>query len=275
MENIPTYTLKSGIKIPKIGFGTWQLKGEEAIRAVTAALQVGYRHIDTADVYDNHSEVKQSIENSELQREDLFLTTKVWRDDLAKQDTIDAVNRFLEELDTDYIDLLLIHWPNKDIPISETLQTFNELKNEGKIKAIGVSNFTMHHLQDALKSNVVIDINQIEVHPLLNQSELKKFCDDNNIITTAYSPLAQGEALIKPLIIELADKYNVSSAQVVLNWLLSRGMVVIPKSNNKEHIKDNLNAANWQMEEADIEKINSMANESYRVVNPPFNEFDY
>ncbi|TSC55666.1 MAG: aldo/keto reductase [Parcubacteria group bacterium Greene0714_21] len=222
--------LNSQASIPMLGFGTWQLVGDTGIKAVAKALGVGYRHIDTADRYGNHKEISQAIELSSLKREDLFITTKIPNTLLSREDVFLSVDRYLQELNTNYIDLLLIHWPNKNIPIAETLGAMRTLKEQGKVKAIGVSNFTIHHLKDAKATGVEVTNNQIELHPTFNQKELREYCAANNIVVTAYSPLGRGQDIGLPLFQELVKKYNSSPAQVILNWILQLGCVAIPKS---------------------------------------------
>lgn len=267
-------TLSETISIPILGFGTWKMQGQTCQNAVRSALELGYRHIDTADAYGNHSDVAKGIAASGIEREKLFITTKVFNDDHERQDVLSVTKRFLTELNTDYIDLLLIHWPVKDIPVSETLSAMQELKESGVVKSIGVSNFTAHHIEDALKSGVDIVNNQIEVHPQFNQVELRTFCAEKNISVTAYSPLAQGEALKIPLIQELAKKYQATPAQIVINWMTTNNLITIPKSETPERIQENLQALELELEADDIQQIDNLPQKN-RLVNPSFGEFDY
>lgn len=269
-----TLVLNSQANIPMLGFGTWKLVGDTCTKAVAKALEVGYRHIDSADGYGNHTEVGQAIRQSSLKREDIFITTKVPRTFLSRADVLSNVERYLQELNTSYVDLLLIHWPNKDIPIAETLGAMQELREQGKIKAIGVSNFTIHHLKDAQATGVEVTNNQIELHPTFNQKELRAYCAANNIVVTAYSPLGRGQDIGLPLFQELANKYNASPAQVILNWILALGCVAIPKSEFPDQIEDNFKTLNWQLEQADIELISQLL-QGERLVNPPHSEFNY
>lgn len=270
------FQLKDHAMIPQMGFGTWQLEGDQATESVEYALEVGYRHIDTADAYSNHSQVGQGIKNSTVSREEIFLTSKVWRDKLTKDGVTTSAKRFLDELRTEYLDLLLVHWPNFELaPIAETLGAMAELKEEGIVKAIGVSNFTIHHLKDALETGIDFSVNQVEYHPSLNQQALKDFCDEHNIVVTAYSPIAQGDDLNMPVIQELAEKYEVSAAQVVLNWLMAKGLVVIPRSSNPEHIYDNFQATTWELREDDVVKITEASSTDNRIVIPSFAQFNY
>ena len=269
-----TFPLNSTTYIPALGLGTWKLKGDECVSTVLKALEIGYRHIDTADAYENHQEVAQGIKQSGIKREEIFITTKVWHDEINEPNLNKSAKRFLEELQTDYLDLLLIHWPNKDIPITESLEELNILKQEGVIKAIGVSNFTIHHLQDALKTGIEVASNQVEFHPSLNQKELKNFCDQNKIVITAYSPLARGYDLELPVIKDLSQKYGKTPSQVILNWLVNKGLVAIPKSSNPQRLLENFQSLDWQIDPQDMELIDNI-NENHRAVTPVFAEFDY
>ncbi|MEK7516970.1 MAG: aldo/keto reductase [Patescibacteria group bacterium] len=266
--------LNQNTSIPILGLGTWKLRGDECTRAVLKALEVGYRHIDTADRYENHREVAAAIRKSRIKRGDIFLTTKIPPTDLSKETVLSNCDRYLEELDTSYIDLLLIHWPNHTIPIKETLSAMNELKLKGKIRAIGVSNFTIHHLEDAMRTDVEITNNQVELHPTFNQIQMKEYCDGKHIAITAYSPLGRASDLDIPLIQELSKKYEVTPSQVILNWIISKEVVAIPKSATPKRIEDNFKAITWSLEQNDIEKINHLE-QNERLTNPPWSEFDY
>ena len=265
--------LKEGNDIPIIGFGTWLLKRDDCRRSVETALEVGYRHIDTADAYGNHEEVAKAIRNSGLKREELFITSKVWRSELTKDLALYAGERFLDELDTEYLDLLLVHWPNKDVPIGETLSALAQLKEKGITKSIGVSNFTTKHIEDVLKTNNDISVNQVEFHPSLNQEALRKYCDENGIVLTAYSPNAQGEDFRLDVVKKLASKYSKIESQVVLNWIINKDIVAIPRSSNPKHIKENFDSWDWEMEVDDYKALDDL-NTGNRLVNPSLNEFD-
>lgn len=268
-----TIKLNDAVELPLIGFGTWQLQGEECYKPTLKALEIGYRHIDTADRYGNHAEVARAIKDSGLKRAEFKLTTKI-RTGVSKAEVLESGKRFLEELQIPYIDLLLIHWPNREMPIQETLEAMNELKQEGVIKAIGVSNFTIHHLEDALKTGVEFVNNQIELRPSFNQKELREFCAKNNITVTSYSTIKQGMDFENPVIQELTKKYNVSPAQVVLNWAISQNIIVIPRSTKPERIEDNFHAQDWEMDPEDIEKLNNIP-QGERQTKPEWAEFDY
>ena len=268
-----TITLKNKLQIPSLGFGTWQLKGQSCTDAVSAALKIGYTHIDTADVYGNHKEVAEGIKKHGIKRENLFLTTKVWRDQLHHDNILKSAHRFLEELQTDYIDLLLVHWPNTTISIKETLSALKELQDDKVIKAFGLSNFTIPLLEEALATNIEFVNNQVEFHPSLYQKDLKEFCDTHKIVLTGYSPIAQGADLKIPLIQELGKKYGKTPVQIALSWILKKNIVVIPRSSKPERIKENLEALSFQLNDEDCVQIDNLGLHT-RIVRPDFAPFD-
>ncbi len=274
MAEILSYKIIENVYIPALGFGTWQITGEECIQAVKHALGVGYRHIDTAFRYDNHREVARGIEESGVPREDIFLTTKIWFDQFRTSEVHTAVQLALEEFGVKYLDMVLMHWPRTSIPVGETLKVLHELRESGIIRAYGVSNFTIRHLQDALKTGYEIAVNQVEYHPSLNQKDLKAFCDEHGILITAYSPIAQGEDLKLPEVQELAEKYQRSPSQIILNWIMQNGMVVIPRAANLKHIEDNFQALGWNLKPKDLEIMNGL-DKGNRIILPDYHEFDY
>lgn len=267
-----TLKLDDNLYIPQLGFGTWMLLGDECVEGVKKALETDYRHIDTADKYGNHKEVGKAIRESGIDRKEIFLTTKVWTTNLNEQPLKNDANRFLEELDTDYIDLLLIHWPNRQIPIEETLDAMNDLRSEGLIRSIGVSNFTEKHIEKALKTGVKIVNNQVEIHPTFAQNELVEYCQKNGITVTAYSPLGRGADLGIPIIQDIAKKHSSTEAQIIIAWLLSRDLIVIPKATSPERIEENYKSSEIKLSEEDIEKINSL-DKVERLIAPAWNEF--
>ena len=269
-----TLQLNNGTKMPALGLGTSQLRGEVCTRSVLEALYIGYRHIDTAEMYGNHEAIASALKRSSIPRQELFLTTKVPPSALGRETLTKSCERYLKELSIDYIDLLLIHWPNRNIPVEETLGAMEELKKSGKIRSIGVSNFTAHHLEDTLATGINIATNQVELHPTFSQQALQKFCNNKKIVLTAYAPLGRGADLELPLLRELAAKYNVSVPQVVLNWIIGRGIAAIPKSSSRGHLEDNFNTLKWKMEKEDVARIDALPQEE-RIFNPSFNEFDY
>ena len=268
------FRFKNGNDVPALGFGTWQLLGEECLRATKKALEIGYRHIDTADKYANHRYVGKAMEESGVDRKEIFLTTKVWYSDLRSAELKRSVLRFLEELETGYLDLLLIHWPNKNISLKESLLAMDQLKKDGIIRNIGVSNFTIHHLKDCLETGVEVVNNQVELHPTFGQFELQKFAQENGILLTAYSPLGRGAELSILELEEIAEKYGKTVSQVILNWIVARGIIAIPKATSEEHIKENFEALDFELSSEDIEAINKL-DRGQRLIDNEWSEFDY
>jgi len=268
---IPAFTLPTGKAMPSLGLGTWQLTGQDCSRAVRTALALGYTHIDTADFYGNHAEIAEAIAG--VPRERLFITSKVKPSDLQHDDLKASAARLLRELKLDYLDLLLIHWPNKEIPMAETFTALAEIVAEGKVRHIGVSNFTVRHLKEALSvSKVPIVVNQVEFHPFLYQKELLAFCKENKIRLTAYSPLARGKVFKDETLKAIGKKHGKTPGQVALRWLHERGIVVIPKASSETHLKENLDLFGFALDDEDTTAIGRLPQE--RLVNPPFAEFD-
>ncbi len=270
---VPKIQLNSNTAIPVMGFGTWQLNNNVCYSAVRKALQIGYRHIDTAADYGNHREIGRAIKDSHIPRKALFLTSKVWRENLHAGQVRQSCLQALEELETDYLDLYLIHWPNRNVPIAETMDALGRLQDERLVRSIGVSNFNIAHLKEARKTGVKFVVNQVEFHPSLNQKLLKEYCDDMKIVITAYSPIAQGQDLKLDLIRHLAKKYGRSEAQVILNWIISKGMVAIPRSKTPENILDNFLTLRWKLKPDDVSQIDDIGGNN-RLLNPPFAEFE-
>jgi len=266
-------TLNSGQEIPILGLGTWQLTGNECTETIKEALKMGYRHIDTADAYENQREIAPALKVSGIKRSELFITSKVNRHNLHYNDFLKTANKILNELDIEYLDLLLIHWPNKDIPVEETLKAMAELKEKGKVKDLGVSNFTESHLEKVLDIYPgLISVNQVEFHPYLYQKRLLNFCQEHDIVLTAYSPLARGMVFEDPRIKNLAEEYKQTPVQLVLKWLMEKGIVVIPKASSAVHLKDNLEVLNQDIPAKALEVLDTF-NENKRLIDPSFSEF--
>lgn len=259
-----TYTLSNGVTISKIGFGTWQIPdGEEAYQAVSYALEVGYTHIDTAQVYQNEASVGRAIADSSLSRKDIFLTTKIWNSnrsyDLAKK----SIDESLNKLGVDYLDLLLIHWPNpKSLrdhwkeANAETWKAMEDYYKAGKVRAIGVSNFMQHHLEALLeKAEIKPMVNQILLAPGCPQEELVSFCRQQDILLEAYSPLGTGSIFKNDVAKQLAEKYHKSVAQVALRWSLQKGFLPLPKSVTPENIMSNLDIFDFELSADDEKKL--------------------
>jgi len=258
--------------IPKLGLGTWQnTDPEECTNSVKTALEMGYEHIDTAQIYENEEEVGEGLSKAEADREDYFLASKVWIDQLSPENVKSSTKESLEKLGVDHVDLMYIHWPSGDYSPQETLKAFKELIHSGEIKNIGVSNFTPEQLDRAMEiAPKHIVANQVEMHPLLQQEELLEKCREHDITLVAYSPLARGEVFNVEELNEIAEKHDVSEAQVSLAWLMEKDNVVaIPKATSEEHIKDNFESLDLELDEEDIQKIDSIEREG-RMVNPDF-----
>lgn len=263
------YILNNGIKIPKIGFGTWQAKdGEEAYSSCLNALKAGYRHIDTAFIYGNEESVGKAIKDSKIPRNQLFITTKLWNDVRGYEETKKAIEKSLESLGLDYIDLYLIHWPN---PVKyrqnyikmnqEAWRAMEEMYHLGKIKAIGVSNFLVHHLDELLETAKVIPaVNQIKLYPGLNQEEVVDYCMKKNILLEAYSPFGTGKIFEVQKLQEMAIKYNKSVAQICIRYSLQKGFLPLPKSVTPSRIIDNLNVFDFILSDEDMEILNTLPN---------------
>ena len=266
--------LKNGNQIPALGLGTYKLKGKECTKVVKKALEIGYRHLDTADMYNNHQAIAPALEQTDIDREELFITSKLKSSDLKYDRVKNSLDRFLNELNTDYLDLLLIHWPNPDIPIEESLSALKELQQENKIKNIGVSNFTQDLLQEALNYYPdLITVNQVEFHPTLYQKKLLEFSAQNNVILTAYSPLGRGQVFNNPSLKSLAEKYDKSPAQLTLRWMIEKDIVVIPKASSEAHLKNNFDIFNWDFPEEAARAIDDI-NQNNRLINPGYPDFD-
>lgn len=269
------YKLMNGVEIPSIAFGTWKISDENICRkSVKYALECGYRHIDAARIYNNEIFVGKGIseflkENPNIKREDLFITTKVWNSDQGYEETLKAFEASLERLNLDYIDLYLIHWPNtKNMATTfETWKALEKLYNDKKVKAIGVCNFEKHHLEELEQiSTVTPMVNQIEIHPYNQQLELRKYCESKNIIVESWSPLIQGN-VNDTLIVELAEKYKKSPAQIILKWHLQNWLLPLPKSITPSRIKEN-RELDFILTKEDMEKINSL-NKNERLGSHP------
>lgn len=268
-----TTTLNNGVTMPWLGLGVWKTKdGDEVIQAVSDAITAGYRSIDTAAVYGNETGVGQALKASGIPREQLFITTKVWNADQGFESTLRAFEDSRRKLQLDTLDLYLVHWPVKG-KYKETWKALIKLRDEGYVRAIGVSNFQVHHLQDLIDdTGVVPAVNQVELHPLLNQRELRSFCQEKGIQLEAWSPLMQGN-LDLPLLTELSGKYGKSPAQIVLRWDLQHGIVTIPKSVTKHRILENANIFDFTLSDEDMIRLDGL-NQNRRFGADPDN-FDF
>lgn len=260
-----------GEKIPALGLGTWQLKGENCVEAVKTALENGYRHIDTAQAYGNEDRVGRGIRESGVDREDIWLTTKVWRDNLNRKNLKKSVEESLEKLDTEYVDLLLIHWPFEEMDLEAVLEEMNELVREGKTRYIGISNFLPEQMDKAQElSEAPLLTNQVEYHPFLDQSEVLEKCSEHSMMLTAYSPLARGDVIGNQKLEEIGEKYGKSEVQVALRWLIQQDNVTaIPKATSEEHIVQNLDIFDFELSEQEMETISELGGND-RKVDPDF-----
>jgi 2,5-diketo-D-gluconate reductase A len=258
--DVPAVELNNGVRIPQFGFGVFQLPPEDTAQAVRTALEAGYRHIDTAQMYRNEEGVGAGVAESGLAREDVFVTTKLANDAHGHDNAITALEGSLRRLGFDYVDLYLIHWPlpHKDNYV-RTWQGFEDILRAGKARAIGVSNFQPAHLDRlAEETGTVPAVNQIELHPALQQAELRAYHREHGIATEAWSPLAQAEVLGDPALKELAEKHGRTAAQVVLRWHIQLGTIVFPKSSSPERIRQNIDVFGFELDDEDMAAIGEL-----------------
>ncbi|GGX98428.1 2,5-diketo-D-gluconate reductase B [Litchfieldella qijiaojingensis] len=257
--------------IPRIGLGTFRLKGQEVIDSVSSALELGYRHIDTAQMYDNEVEVGQAIRNSGIARDKIFLTSKVWYDRLRSDDLIRSLEESLDRLGVETLDLALIHWPSPDdvVPMAETIGALDEARRKGLTRHIGVSNFTIAQIDAALSvpGGEHIVTNQIEVHPYLANRKVVEHCQAKGLQVTGYMPLAVGKVMKDPLLQEIADAHGATPAQIALAWIASRDIVVIPSSTKPEHQHANLAAMELELSDNEIARIDAL-DAGERIADP-------
>jgi 2,5-diketo-D-gluconate reductase A len=267
VSKAPPIILNNGVEMPQLGFGVWQVPDDEAVAAVGTALEAGYRSIDTAAVYGNEEGVGRAIADSGLRREELFITTKLWNSDQGYDETLRAFDTSLQKLGLDYVDLYLIHWPTpaRDKYV-DSYQAFEKIHAEGRAKSIGVSNFLPEHLRRLLdETSVIPAVNQIELHPHLQQRDVREFHAEQGIATEAWSPLGQGKGLLDvPAIAAIAQKHGRTPAQVVLRWHVQLGMIVIPKSVTPSRIRQNIDVFSFELDTEDMAAISAL-NENRRL----------
>ncbi|MGW8884958.1 aldo/keto reductase [Streptomyces sp. NPDC055749] len=255
MSQVPSITLNNGVEMPQLGFGVWQVPDDEAEKAVATAIESGYRSIDTAAIYENETGTGKAVAASGVAREELFVTTKLWNSQQGYDKTLRAFDASLDKLGLDYVDLYLIHWP---LPVKDayvdTYKALEKIHADGRAKAIGVSNFLPAHLERLIaETSVVPVINQVELHPQLQQAELRAFHAKHDIATEAWSPLGQGKGLLEvPTVLAIARKHGRTPAQVVLRWHLQTGNVVIPKSVTPSRIVENLDVFGFELDADDL-----------------------
>lgn len=251
MASVPTIRLNNGVEIPQLGFGVYQVPPEDTADAVSTALEIGYRHIDTAEMYGNEKGVGEAVARSGLDRSEVFVTSKLNNGFHRRDDALRAFDQSLGDLGFDHLDLFLIHWPlpGIDVDYIETWKAMEEIYASGRARAIGVSNFQAHHLRRLFSETQVRPaVNQIEVHPYLAQEELRAFDADHEIVTEAWSPIAQGKVLDDPVVLRVAERYSRTPAQVVLRWHVQRGDVVFPKSVNRERMQQNFELFDFDLD---------------------------
>jgi diketogulonate reductase-like aldo/keto reductase len=254
-------TLNNGVKMPQLGFGVWQVEDDQAAAAVGKAFEVGYTSIDTAMIYKNERGVGEAIKNTTIPRENLFITTKVWNSDQGYENTLRAFNESLEKLGLDYVDLYLIHWPTPQFDeYVDTYKALEKLYKDGKVRAIGVCNFEIEHLERLIKECEVVPVlNQIECHPYLAQTEIKEFCAKHNIFVEAWSPLEKGgEVLQDKVITSIAEIHRKTPAQVVLRWHIQNNTIVIPKSVTPSRIEENINIFDFELTADQMKEIDRL-----------------
>ncbi|SEJ99841.1 aldo/keto reductase [Bacillus thuringiensis] len=279
MKNLQSKTvLNNGVEMPWFGLGVFKVEeGPELVEAVKSAIKAGYRSIDTAAIYGNEKAVgegiRAGIKEAGISREDLFITSKVWNSDQGYETTLAAYEESLKKLELDYLDLYLVHWPVEG-KYKDTWRALETLYKEKRVRAIGVSNFQIHHLQDVMKdAEIKPMINQVEYHPRLTQKELQAFCKEQDIQMEAWSPLMQGQLLDNEKLQEIAEKHGKTTAQVILRWDLQNGVITIPKSTKEHRIIANADVFNFELTKEDMETIDAL-NENHRVGPDPDN-FDF
>ena len=261
MATVPTIRLNNGVEIPQLGFGVYQVPPEDTADAVSTALEIGYRHIDTAEMYGNEKGVGEAVARSGIDRGEVFVTSKLNNGFHRRDDALRAFDQSLGDLGFEYLDLFLIHWPlpGIDVDYIETWKAMEEIYASGRARAIGVSNFQAHHLRRLFSETEVRPaVNQIEVHPFLAQDDLRAFDADHEIVTEAWSPIAQGKVLDDSVVLRVAERYSRTPAQVVLRWHVQRGDVVFPKSVNRERMQQNFELFDFELDEPDMVAITGL-----------------
>ncbi|MFB6296072.1 MAG: aldo/keto reductase [Halobacteriales archaeon] len=259
--NAPAPSVEAGgATIPKLGLGTWQNTGAQCAETVRTALQMGYRHVDTAQAYDNEAMVGDGIAAAGVDREDVFLTTKVWRSNLRGDEVVASVEDSIDRLGVGYVDLLLIHWPHPRVPVAETLEAMADLRADGLVSHLGVANFTRSGLEEAMEATEApLVTDQVLYNPLADQSDLVSFCAGTDLALTAYSPLARGAVLGNDVLAGIGERYGKTAAQVALRWLLQQdGVVAIPKATGPTHLEENLDVFDFSLTDGEMERIDGL-----------------
>lgn len=261
-------------EMPLIGLGTYQLLGKECRKVVEMALEIGYRHIDTALAYENHPEIGKAIER--FDREDLFITSKFFLDRLDhKEGSMEEIcNQILKGLRVEYVDLLLIHWPDRSYPMEEIFADLWKEVEKGKVRLPGVSNFTEHHLQDLYNAGLKVPYNQIELHPYLTQKKLRNFCENNGTQVVAYRPFGKGALLKDPVLQGIGVTHGKMASQVILRWLLQQGIPVIPKASSEKHLRENFDLFDFKLDDSEMTAIDKL-NRNCRYCDTSWSDFTY
>ena len=258
------------LRVPALGFGSMTLKGDDGIAAIRFALEIGYRHIDTAANYANEAEVGQAMKVSGVPREEIFLTTKVGRDNLAHDDLLHSFDESLGRLGTEYVDLFLIHWPNAKIPLSDSLPALSDIKGSGRARAIGVANFPVALLEESAElQEPALLCNQVEYHPFLSQARVLGYLRAHKMMLTAYCPLARGAVSDNPTLQEIGAAHGKTAAQVALRWLLNQNNVAtIPRASSEQHARENFDIFDFALDADETDRIDALASDK-RIVSPP------
>lgn len=270
------YTLNNGLQIPCIGFGTYKAAQNNEADVIRSAIQSGYRYFDTASFYGTEEVLGQEIKNSGIAREEFFITSKLWKDEMGYENALGAFEKTLARLDMEYLDLYLIHWPKKTSDMegwkeldTKTWQALEELYRLGKVKAIGLSNFLPHHIDNILQSGTIKPaVDQLEFHPGYTQESAVHYCEENKILVQAWSPLGRQRVLKEPLISELAAKYQVSEAQICIRYIVQRGIVPLPKASSCERMKQNLEVFHFEISKEDMYRISCMPQAGWSGEHP-------
>jgi diketogulonate reductase-like aldo/keto reductase len=264
------YVEANGVRMPAVGMGTMTLKGETCVNAVSAALKMGYRHLDTAERYGNETEVGEGLRASGIDRKEVFVTTKVYWDKLAPADFQKSFDESLQKLKLPWVDLLLIHWPSKTVPLAETLPVLCAAKKDGRARHIGIANFTLPLIEEAVRlSTEPLVTNQIEVHPYLDQSKVIAACRKHGISITAYCPLARGQVPGDAALAAIGKRHGKTASQAALRWLVQQGIAVIPRSSKPERLAENMALFDFALSDAEMAEIGRLRKPDSRVVNPP------
>ena len=259
-------------KIPVLGYGTWQMKGDEGRAGVEKALEIGYRHIDTAQIYENEAEVGAGIAASGVKRSEIFLTTKVWITELHDGALQKSVDVSLKKLKTDHVDLLLIHWPVTEVPFAEQMKALQSVQKDGKATLIGVSNYTVAQMKEVVeKIGAKVVCNQVEYHPYLSQKPLLDYARAHGMFLTAYCPLARGKVANDAVLAKIAKKHGKTAGQITLRWLVQQdGVAAIPKAGSEKHMRENFDIFDFTLEASEMKEISSLARPDGRLVSPDF-----